>query len=117
MWTVTDRPCVSLVTGIVYAAHLHAAGVGTDRPVPARVISYRIKPEHAAQLNAFTARPEITQTLASSGGKKGATTELRLKPDVLYRKYEEAVPEAEQVSRSIHTSPHVIAIRYGLGRL
>ena len=81
------------------------------------MISYRIKLEHAAQLNAFTARPEITQTLASSVGKKGATTELRLKPDVLYRKYDGAVPENEQVSCSIHTSPLLIAIRYGLGRL
>ena len=95
--TVTDRPCVSLAAGKVYAARLHAAGVGSDRPVPTRVISYRIKPEHAAQLTAFTARPEITQTLASSGSKKGATTELRLKPEVLFRKYQEAVPEEEQV--------------------
>ena len=91
-------PLLPLPAGLVYAACLHAAGVGTDRPVPPRVTSYRIKPEQAAELNAFTARPEMTQTLASSGGKKGATTELRLKPAVLLRKYKEAVPEHLQVS-------------------
>ena len=89
-----------LSAGLVYAARLHAAGVGTHRAVPPRVTSYRIKPEQAAELNAFTARPEMTQTLASSGGKKGATTELRLKPAVLLCKYTEAVPKHLQVVSS-----------------
>ena len=94
----------------VYMATLHAGTHTAARPVPPAVASFRITPDKVDWLSAFINRPEITQTLASSGGKKGATTELRLKPDVLYRKYEEAVPEEEQVSRTIHTSPHVLAM-------
>lgn len=37
------------IAGLVYVARLHAAGVGTDRAVPPRVTSYRIKPEQACR--------------------------------------------------------------------
>lgn len=86
----------------VYFAKLHAAEHGGARPVPPSLVSYRIKPEAAAAVTAFVSKPEYTQTLASAPGINSTPiTELTLRPEALWRRYDAATPNGpEKVGRS-----------------
>ena len=45
----------------VYAARLHAAEIGPDRPVPPATATFHIPPQAAEHLTAFIDRPEFVQ--------------------------------------------------------
>ena len=67
--------------------------------------SFRIKPEQAANLNAFINDPAFVQLLAhnpnaSSASGRVVAAELKVRPERLWRKYEEATPQHSRVSRS-----------------
>ena len=86
----------------VYHARLHAGEYGGARPVPPSLTSYRISPEAAEGVTAFVSKPEYTQTLASAPGVNSTPiTELTLRPEALWRKYDAATPEGPgKVGRS-----------------
>jgi len=87
---------------LVYFARVHAGEYGGARPVPPSVTSYRISPEAAEGVNAFVSQPEITQVLASAPGTHSTPiSELTLKPEAAWRRYDAATPDGEsKVGRS-----------------
>ena len=87
---------------LVYLARLHAGEYGGARPVPPSLTSYRIRPEAAEGVTAFVSKPEFTQVLASAPGiHSTAISELTIRPEKLWRKYDAATPDGPgKVSRS-----------------
>ena len=77
---------------LVYFARVHAGEYGGARSVPPSISSYRISPEAAHSLNAFVSRPEITQVLASAPGGKMPISELTLRPEAAWRRYDAMTP-------------------------
>eukprot|EP00326_Haptolina_ericina_P014451 CAMPEP_0181189228 /NCGR_PEP_ID=MMETSP1096-20121128/11551_1 /TAXON_ID=156174 ORGANISM="Chrysochromulina ericina, Strain CCMP281" /NCGR_SAMPLE_ID=MMETSP1096 /ASSEMBLY_ACC=CAM_ASM_000453 /LENGTH=600 /DNA_ID=CAMNT_0023278369 /DNA_START=479 /DNA_END=2279 /DNA_ORIENTATION=- len=87
---------------IVYAAKLHASGLGGGaRPVPRRVVTLRISADASDALIGFLNDPENVQILAESLFSTGAPSHgLKQVPAKLYKKYERVVPEDQRVGRS-----------------
>ena len=85
---------------LVYFARVHAGEYGGSRPVPPSMTAYHISPEAAQDLTAFVNRPEITQVVASAGTGKGVISELTLKPEAAWRRYDANTPNGpRKVSR------------------
>eukprot|EP00966_Prymnesium_polylepis_P145376 3357328-Prymnesium_polylepis.1 len=87
---------------IVYAAKLHAAGLGGGaRPVPRRVVTLRISAEASDALISFLNDPENVQILAESLFSTGAPSHgLKQVPEKLFKKYERVVAEDVRIGRS-----------------
>ena len=87
---------------IVYAAKLHAAGLGGGaRPVPHRVVTLRISTEASDALIGFLNDPENVQILAESLFSTGAPSHgLKQVPEKLFKKYERVVAEDVRVGCS-----------------
>jgi hypothetical protein len=99
-WKVTQET-FGVSEHLVYRARLHAAGWGAGRPVPQRIVSFRITPEQGDELLRFANNADNVQILASSKNKSSLmSVGLKQRRERLWRKYYETTAPLLRVGRS-----------------